>query len=395
MTFRKVSCIAGLLLAASIHVSAQKLGRYYAGYADTVIFNHLNTYQFDSYNGPAPLFVQVWHPLKSKPKSSPLNFGHLRNEQLSGSLAQVYQHLEALSDSAFIEYNLLYTIDTEEEIGYDGVSHADLLEEAKTIPTTTYRSKLTGSGKFPVVLYHHGSQGISDENYLMAEYFASQGYIFIAANFHLPYEGRAYGSVPWGSSYFDTTAIATLTDFAVELAGNQPVYAIGHSWGAQVLWHYLKDHTTIDAFVSLETSLEFETDTATVIDRWPELYQTLQSGKGHYNMPVLLMAATGNDQPYPWFEGCSEQQLYCSPKGNFQHDSYTATFFSRYLMREDLPQPDETELKQQWRFYCRQLALIDRFFVSVATSSHLDLTEWREEFYLNGKQDFQQVRPDK
>lgn len=373
----------------------QTRSRYEVGYSDTVLFNREVTYSFQHYQGPAPLFVQIWHPLNRKPKSSSLTFGELRNEQLTGSLAEVYQQLESLSDSAFIEYNLLYTMDTEEEIGYDGFSHADLLEEAKLIPTSAYRSKFTGKGKFPVVVYHHGSQGISDENYLMAEYFASRGYIFITANFHLPYENLSYGAIPWGSSYFDTTAISTLTNFAIELAGDQPVYAIGHSWGAQVLWHYLKDHTTIDAFVSLETSLEFETDTAKVIDRWPELYQTLQTGKGHYNMPVLLMAATGNNQPFPWFKECGEQLLYCSPKGNFNHESYTSAYFSRYLMREELPQPDEPELKQQWRFHCRQLALMDRFFVSVATSSHLDLTEWRAEFYLNGKQDFQQVRSDK
>lgn len=355
---------------------------YFVGYTDTTLFTTEN-YQFGNYDGPAPLFVQVWHPIRYKPTSRPLTFGQLHNEQLSGPLAQVYQQLESYSDSAFIEYNLLYTIDTEEEIGYDGHTPADLLEEAKLIPACAYRSKLTGEGKFPVVLYHHGSQSTSDDNYRMAEYFASRGYIFIAANFHLPLEGRSYGSIPWESSYFDTTAVSTLMQFANTLAGEQPVFAIGHSWGAQVLWHYLKDNSTVEGFISLETTLEFKADTLKVKEYWPELYQTLLSGKGHYHMPVLLMAAMENDQPFPWFEGCSDHQMYCSPKTTFHHDSYTSTFFSRYFMREHLPQPDEAELERQYLLYQQQLEIAFQFMEATRKHRSWRTTKFRSHFYLS------------
>lgn len=362
------------------NLAAQK---FYSGYDDTILYNTKQAYNFAEYNGPAPLFVQIWHPVKRQPKTESLTFGQLRNEHLPGNLNAIYRELESLSDSSFLDYNLLYTIDTDDEIGYDGHSHADLLEETKLIPTRSYRSKQSETGKFPVIIYHHGAQGISDENYLMAEYFASRGYVFISANFHLPYAGRTYGSIPWGSSYFDTTAIATLTNFAAKLAGDQHVYAIGHSWGAQVLWHYLKDNQQIDGFLSLETSLEFETDTAKVMDLWPELYQTLETGKGRYNMPVLLMAATETDQTFPWFRGCSRVQYYCSPKTAFHHESYTSAFFSRYFMREHLPQPDEAELERQHGLYNELLEISFRFLQSNRRKSTAKFENFKQDFFIS------------
>lgn len=358
------------------------IGKYAAGHTDTLLFNQNETYQFGNYKGPAPLFVQIWHPLKRTPKTDQLTFGQLRNAPVPDSLKHIYSELQRLSDSSFVEYNLLYTIDTEEEIGYDGLTHSDLLEEVKLLPTFSYRFPLKTGGKFPVIVYHHGSQSRADENYLMAAYLASRGYVVVSADFHLPYTDRTYGSVPWERSYFDTTALATLTHFAENLAGSQPVYVIGHSWGAQVWWQYLKNNQTVDGFISLETTLEFKTDTAMVIDRWPELYQTLKSGKGQYDLPILLMAATGNDQPFPWFEGCSEQQIYCSPKTEFHHDSYTSAFFSRYFMREHLPQPDEAELERQYQLYLKELEMTDQYLRSISKATRWNFSKFTTDFFL-------------
>lgn len=359
------------------------IGKYAVGYTDTLLFNQDETYQFGNYNGPAPLFVQIWHPLKRQPKTQELTFGQLRNENVPENLAEVYAQLECLSDSAFVEYNLLYTIDTEDEIGYDGHSHVDLLEEVKLLPTYAFRAGLKKTGKFPVIVYHHGSQSRADENYLMAAYLASRGYVVVSADFHLPYTGRTYGSVPWERSYFDTTALSELNAFAQRLADKKPVFAIGHSWGAQVWWQYLKNNHSVDGFVSLETTLEFKTDTATVIDRWPELYQTLISGKGQYDLPILLMASTGTDQPFPWFEGCSTRQIYCSPKTEFHHDSYTSTFFSRYFMREHLPQPDEAELERQYRLFVKELEMTDQYLRSISKATRWNFEKFTTDFFLS------------
>jgi dienelactone hydrolase len=42
-----------------------------------------------------------------------------------------------------------------------------------------FRAALSQGTSRPVIVCHHGSQGLSAENHLMAEYFASRGYGFV------------------------------------------------------------------------------------------------------------------------------------------------------------------------------------------------------------------------
>src|SRR5690606_34502193 len=147
----------------------------------------------------------------------------------------------------------------EEPIDYGNLSHAEILKKIKDTPTQTVRSKLTKK-TFPVIVYHHGSQGLSDENSIMAEYFASHGYIFISCNFHLPYPDMPFGLLPYDletKSKHNQSSAKTILKFARNLAQDKGVYFIGHSWGAQEGWCFLNEENYADAFISMETTIEF------------------------------------------------------------------------------------------------------------------------------------------
>ena len=134
-------------------------------------------------------------------------------------------------DTAQINYTLVRTIDDWSKIDYGDKTVKDALKKVERIPTRSYRAPHPEKTDLPVIIYHHGAQGRSDENHVMAEYFASRGYLFIAANFHLPYEGLGFGSTRDVEDTFG--GLKTVIEYAQSLTSNEFMAFIGHSWGAQ------------------------------------------------------------------------------------------------------------------------------------------------------------------
>ena len=117
--------------------------------------------------------------------------------------------------------------------------------------------KLELDTNFPVIVYHHGNQGPSDENYLMAEYFASRGYIFVSANFELPFANHSFGYREGNIKKPNTSTPKKLIEFAKSISSSEQLFYVGHSYGAQVGFCILHEEGLADAFVSMETTMEF------------------------------------------------------------------------------------------------------------------------------------------
>lgn len=317
------------------------------GFVDTLLFNDSLRYTGSGYDGPAPLFVQVWFPLSTEPITAPLSHAQLRERTLDGPLQRVYDELLLRMDSAFIEYDLRYPIGGDEPIDYAPFTEAQVKDSLFSLPTRSHRPAVPQALDLPVVLYHHGSQGLSDENVRMAEHFAANGFIFLSCNFHWPLEEKQYGTpLVWEP---DRSSIRTMLRYARQLANGKKVFYIGHSWGAQEGWCTLHEPGLADAFVSLETTMEWKTDTAEVRDKWPHVLEAITSHS--YPMPILLVADTDGEPPFPMFKGVRGDPRYLDPKQPFAHESYT----SAYLMRQDcagrFALPDAVELHQQAELY--------------------------------------------
>jgi pimeloyl-ACP methyl ester carboxylesterase len=63
------------------------------------------------------------------------------------------------------------------------------------------------------------------------------------------------------------------------LANGNKVFYIGHSWGAQEGWCTLHEPGLADAFISLETTMEWKTDTAEVRDKWPHVLDAITTAQ--------------------------------------------------------------------------------------------------------------------
>ena len=337
----------------------QAQGPHPIGFADTLLFNDSLHYSAFGYAGPAPLFVQAWFPLEgtiAEPigRLDPhhLRFNELREPDLPLSLQRVYSELLLRMDSAFIEYCLRYPLDGDVPIEYAPFAEQQVKDSLFALGTHAFGAELPFAASRPVILYHHGAQGLSDENVWMAEHFASHGFIFLSCNFHWPLENAMYGTpLTWEP---DRSSIRTMLRLARQLANGNKVFYIGHSWGAQEGWCTLHEPGLADAFISLETTLEWKTDTAEVRDKWPHVLEAITTHS--YPMPILMVADTEGTPPFPMFAGVRGDVRFLDPKEPFGHESYTSAYLMRLAGEGRFALPDREVLQMESDLYA---ALLD------------------------------------
>lgn len=338
------------------------LGKYNIGYTEDILYIDNNQYEQYNYKGKAPIFLRIWHPVESEIAGESLAY-HSFFYGVPQELKFVYGNLVSQFSSSIYETVFKYNIVTGEELAYDGILQADLIGKLAQLKLKSKKSILNKNTNFPVIIYHHGTQGSSIENVAMAEFFASRGYIFIAANFHLPYKNQIYGLEE--SVKADFSAIKLLNNYARKMAGKNPLIYIGHSWGAQVGWCYLHEPKWADVFISMETTIERKTDEAEIKDKWPFVYDVIKTKAEKFEIPILMFANEPKNKKSSFFENANLANThFVSPKIDFAHESYTSIFFSRLFIKSDLPFTDAAELEKQLKYYIKHLELMDDYLTT-------------------------------
>ena len=364
-------------------------GEYGVGFFDTIIHTDIKSYREFEYLGMEPLFVKVWHPIEKNSTAERLTFQVFHYQNVN----QHYKNpkYKIISDKLIVQTETIFkeNLLSEELFTWDplhfGESNADdVLDSLMNLQTNSVYHTLSKKSKFPVIVYHHGTQGSADENSLMAEFFASRGYIFVSANFHLPYENKILG-IEETTMCLDIQ-IKSLISFAESLTRSNTLFFIGHSWGAQVGWYTLHQKGLADAFVSLETTIEFKTDTNDIKDKWPCVYESLVTKNKKLKTPLLLIANTGNDKPFSFFEGASTKSMIeVSAKEEFLHESYTSLYLLRYYLEPNVHQPDFNALENQLALYEKHLFLIQEYLQNY-NRKKMNLGKYSDHFYISKRQ---------
>lgn len=340
-------------------------GKYQVGYLDTMIVDSTFHYVAYGYNGPKPQFLQIWFPVSdSITNTSFLRFGEFFHADKQDALTGVRKALNKHFTDAIIRDCLDENLLTGDSAEFGSYSREDIVKQICGLPTRSIRMKSIGELNFPTIVYHHGSQSFSFENHLMAEYFASRGFVFIAACFHLPYENTSFGLVPFDRIIKgeEEENLRSVLKFARRTITHTSSFFIGHSLGAQIGFRTLDRDTLLSGLISLETTLEFKEDFSQIKEIWPEVYNKIIVGKAQYPFPVMLCAATGKEQPFLFFESLNAPyRLFCSTKKDFEHNAYTSVFYLRYFLTEKIPQSDRAILSDRLLLYEEHLQFISDF----------------------------------
>lgn len=384
-----VKGLAGLLLTASCCAqnpiyNLLDIGPYNVKFTDTVLYDHQMEYKQYGYSGLAPIFVNIWYPDTKRYSSRRINFGEIRNNSIPGELQNVYQELSGKNDEIFIRDGILYNQASGEDIDYHDITPWEVLDLIKNSKTITSRKKLSEVLHYPVIIYHHGNQGSSIENSVMAEFFASHGYIFISANFHLPYEKTIYGLLPYHlekKNPHNQSSVKTVINFGKSISSSNKLFYIGHSWGAQEGWCFLYDSKWADGFISLETTLEFKKDLKQIKEIWPYVYKSIVTEQHKFSIPILSFAALEPSTNFDFFGGInSNQTLFASYKKPFGHNSYTSSFLARYSLVTLKNKPDFKVLASQVEGYVKHLNLILEFLNSLNGKTNFSVKKFTEDF---------------
>jgi len=363
------------------------LGNYSVGYYDTLIFDDQIHYEQYGYKGNAPLFVQVWFPTNGTINNTYMLLGDYRFTNLPSDLVGVYQLLSKQMDQSFIDYGIVYDLETDNPIDYGDLTTEEILTQIKKISTKGLRMSSLPKMNYPVIVYHHGSQGMSDENTIMAEYFASRGYIFISSNYHLPYPNTIYGLLPYQlekENKHNQSAAKKVIQFAKTITTDSTLFFVGHSWGAQEGWCFLNDESLSSGFVSMETTIEFKTDSLSIKEIWPYVYDAIQIKKNKIAVPILLFAATESNDRFHFFNDAGTQKMiHAAYKKPFAHNSYTSFYMMRYFLNNDIKQPDKALMLTQINGYIAHLNMMFAFFEHIRNKQPFDSTSFSADFYIN------------
>jgi dienelactone hydrolase len=380
-------CLVLQVKAQASYYDHIDFGTYSINYSDTILYDtEIHYFQY-GYSGKAPLFVQVWFPSTINNTENRLNFGAYMLEAVPPELTRVYDQLTAQMDDIVIRDVIESSMETDEPIDYGTHTTEAILQKVKRIPTRSNRSKIGSTLPYPVIVYHHGSQGLSYENSIMAEYFASNGYVFITANFHLPYENTVYGLLPYErekENKHNQSSARTLIQFAKSITSSNTLFYIGHSWGAQEGWCFLNDSALVNAFVSMETTIEYKTDTSKIKEVWPYVYDAISVKKNTFSIPILTLAAADDKLNFDYFKGLSSKEIiFAAYKDLFLHNSYTSMYMMRYFLGAEVNLPDSKTLLSQIKGYAQHVSMIHAFFESVQKKQPFRQSEFVNHFVFH------------
>lgn len=348
-----------------------KLGKYQVGKMDTVIFDSRHNYSQFEYDGKKPYFIKIWHPVKKKQDGNYLNikdlFAHKQNEDMK----VVQDSLELIYKKHFITDYLVENLENGSENNYGKYSLENVYDLVGKIDTRSISASMTGKSNLPVVIYYNGSQGHPFENFILAEYFASRGYIFVAASFELQYGNSPFGMLPYERFHSNEyeESLKTISNFTQSLTNSSHIFFVGHSMGAQMGLRTFGQDSTIKGMVSLETSIEFKSDYNKIKEMWPEVYKNIITDKVNYPFPILFCAATGELKPFNFLENVKAPQItYVSTVKEFEHNAYLSLFYLRYFLDNSIEQTDKQIIKKRLPIYVKHLETIYSFIDKIANN---------------------------
>jgi len=298
----RIAAAVGLLMAAALASAQQALlwgslkpGPFPVGYSAQ--FQMDASRQFDPeyitdplhppVSRPRPILVAMWYPAVAKP----------------GGFLRYREYLDLPKSSGFADRLAPFVRDTlaQETLGQrpEKLTKDELatFERFLATPTYAHRNAPTAKGRFPLVIYHPGLGGTYEDNSVLFEYLASNGFVVISSAYPVGSASHAY--IDW-----DLERSLRDMDFLVHFAGglsnvdSARVAAIGHSFGGQaVLAFGAEANTSLRAMVTLDSGMEV----VNVTDpRFQKLKDRLDANVRKTRVPSLRFTQLNDEQHFDY-----------------------------------------------------------------------------------------------
>jgi hypothetical protein len=200
---------------------------------------------------PRPIYICVWYPAQ-KSDAKPMEYRQYLD--VSSNDALIAPFVKKLSRH-------VVNVVSDTTVGKEPANRtpAETAAFERLLATSTFAVKdaSPAEGRFPVVIYHAGLNGVADDNSVLFELLASHGYVVLSSAYQNYYAEGVGISSDLHTSFRD---MEFLSRYARELkyADADRLGAMGHSWGAIAVLHWaaLPD-SPLRAFVTLDSGFEY------------------------------------------------------------------------------------------------------------------------------------------
>ncbi len=301
-------------------------GEYQVGFNSFWAKDYSRSVIFEGDTLIRPLLINVWYPVKKD-----------RNEALiaHGDYFDIESKKEGLDNISrkYIDYNLsvlayeLIGKEKHEFTAQENKYFNDFLAE-KTLAQKDVRP---ASGRFPLVIYHQGYGASFEDNSILAQFLARNGYVVIGSSFFNA-NAEGLGIDGKGESVKD---IAYLINYAAQLphVDVSNIALMGHSGGAQAsILAKCESQNAIKAVIAIETTQEIF---GLSDSRWNNFTQPALVKQMH--MDGALLGFTEHKAVFQLYDLMSRaNRYYVTFPATLNHNEYisqgiTANFLKRKL----------------------------------------------------------------
>lgn len=231
---------------------------------------------------PRPILINIWYPAASGIGMSKtmMHRDYLDIESNDPQLKNFSQKL--------IEYNrniIVQEIMAKPE-NQLSAEEKSLFEGFVKSPTAAFRNAVPLPGQFPLIIYHPGAGSSIEDDTMLCEFLAGNGYVVINSAFQradgytLNIDGQS-GSVQDVKFLISYASRMTYVD-------PQRIGILGHSAGAQACLIFQSQNKSIArAVVSLDTSEDYH---SLATSGWESMTKSVLDNVGNMGSPMLIVA---------------------------------------------------------------------------------------------------------
>ncbi len=277
-----IAAISGNAQSLPAYWSDLKLGKYKVGFKSICVFDTTRQYDLSLGDSTSPLknkkagrpiLLSIWYPAANS--NGPVM--QLKDYFQFPENEDTHLFFEALKKYQY-KYSKLYA--AEGNIGKKSFAgDTTLLEKTRdkifenyiSANTTAHKNAAALGGEFPVIIYHEGLGGTVDENFLLHEYLASNGYIVIVSAFQKNdgsnYVDRFGNKLDWQVGTGDNSASFEDFTFLINycktnhITESKQIFLMGHSYGANSSIVYIgQGYKSVTGIVPLDSDFGYTTD---------------------------------------------------------------------------------------------------------------------------------------
>tara|TARA_R110002051_G_scaffold181774_1_gene251279 strand:+ start:50873 stop:52378 length:1506 start_codon:yes stop_codon:yes gene_type:complete len=232
-----------------------------------------------------PILLNVWYPTtkSSKPKMKYAEYFDILNDRpnLKEFSKQLY---------SFVQGVLSYELFKKEFEELDE-SEQNKLNTFLNLEVSAVKNASFPNGNFPLIINHSGASSSFEDNSVLFEFLASNGFVVISSQFQ-DGEGKSLSGDYKEDSYEDIDFIIQTAKREFDFIDANKVALIGHSIGTQTILSYqaLKRNKKINKLIGLETSQVYFGSSMNYMYPYTEILS--KNLNGFIGNEVLLIAET-------------------------------------------------------------------------------------------------------